>query len=99
MIIGNGLIASAFKLTLSENSDVIVFASGVSNSGEARSEAFLRERKLLVEALKYKKYILYFSTCSMHDLFLKDTPYVTHKMEMESLVRTASEYSIELLSI
>jgi hypothetical protein len=63
LIIGNGLIASAFK----KNKDVIIFASGVSKSQEVRCAEFFRERKLLVDALQLKKYIVYFGTCSVND--------------------------------
>ena len=94
MIIGNGLIASAFSPHFSDDTDVIVFASGVSNSREYRSEEFLRERQLLVAALRQERFLLYFSTCSVSDAKLLDTPYVVHKKEMESLVRSSKDYVI-----
>jgi len=86
LIIGNGLIASAFNSNLRNNEDVIIFASGVSNSREVRSDEFFRERKLLVDTLALGKYIAYFSTCSVDDPELLNTPYVAHKKEMEALV-------------
>lgn len=73
---------------------MIVFASGVSNSRENRGEEFLREKQLLMECLRYGKFTLYFSTCSVGDPELLDTPYVVHKKEMESLVRSAKDYAI-----
>ena len=94
MIVGNGLIASAFNSTIKNDLDMIFFASGVSNSRESRSEEFLREKKMLLNFLEKGKFMVYFSTCSINDPELFDTPYVRHKKEMELLVCTAGNYAI-----
>lgn len=94
MIIGNGLIASAFKSHFVDDPNVIVFASGVSNSQENRGTEFLREKQMLMECISCKKFIVYFSTCSVNDPELLDAPYVVHKKEMETLVRSAKDYAI-----
>ena len=94
MIIGNGLIASACSRHFGDNQNVIAFASGVSNSRENRSEAFLREKQMLIEALRRPQMLLYFSTCSVEDPELRNTAYVVHKLEMEALVQSAADYSI-----
>ena len=94
MIIGNGMIASAFNSHFRDDPDVIVFASGVSNSRENRVDEFLREKKMLMECMSHEKFTLYFSTCSVNDPELLDTPYVVHKTEMEALVRCAKNYAI-----
>jgi len=94
MIIGNGLIASAFKSRFGDDPSVIVFASGVSNSRESRGEEFLREKQILMECMSYEKFTLYFSTCSINDPELLDAPYVVHKKEMETLVRSSQDYAI-----
>lgn len=94
MIIGNGLIASAFNPYFGNDKDVIIFASGVSNSREIRREAFSRERQLLVDAMHHQLPVVYFSTCSVSDSELADTPYVLHKKEMEALLRTAGNHVI-----
>jgi len=94
MIIGNGLIANSFARHFGDDPDVIIFASGVSNSRENHGEAFSRERQMLIEALSRKKMLVYFSTCSVNDPELIDTPYVNHKKEMETLVRTAKDFAI-----
>lgn len=86
MILGNGLIAKSFASFFGEDQDVIVFATGVSNSREIQSEAFLRESSLLRAALRLKKKLIYFSTCSIEDPQLQGAPYVLHKVEMEALV-------------
>ena len=87
MVIGNGLIASAFATYFSGDPNIILFASGVSNSKETRREVFLREQDLLFSALTQKRFLVYFSTCSINDPELSETPYVVHKKEMEHLVR------------
>ena len=94
MIIGNGLLASAFRPYFQDAPEIVVFASGVSNSRETHELAFLRERDLLMEALDTERFFLYLSTCSVDDPELLETPYVIHKQQMESLVRTSRDYAI-----
>jgi len=93
MIIGNGLLAQAFASFFLHDPDVLVFASGVSNSRETRAEAFARERAMLSEALERDRFTVYFSTCSVHDPELSSSPYVRHKLELESLVRERASRS------
>jgi len=87
MIIGNGQIANSF-LPYKNDSKVLIFASGVSNSQESDSKKFTRERTLLRDSINDNKdkIFVYFSTCSVYDLSLKDSKYVKHKIEMENLV-------------
>ncbi len=94
MIIGNGLIASSFHPHFENNADVIIFASGVSNSRETNPAAFQREERLLMNALASKKYLVYFSTCSLSDPELQQSPYVMHKIKIEELVRSSKGYAI-----
>lgn len=86
MIIGNGLLAQAFSSAFSTEHNLIVFASGVANSRETRPEQFARERALLESALDQDKFMVYFSTCSIHDVELAASPYVLHKQAMEELI-------------
>lgn len=87
MVVGNGLIAKAFK-KYKGSDDIIIFASGVSNSKELRKEEFDREKELLKSYLKFKdKRFVYFSTCSVEDSSLKDSKYVWHKLEMENYIQ------------
>jgi nucleoside-diphosphate-sugar epimerase len=87
MVIGNGFVANAFS-HFSKYDNCLVFASGVSNSANKDERAFARERLLLRDTLKKIKAqtFVYFSTCSIYDLSLKDSPYVQHKLAMEELV-------------
>lgn len=94
MIIGNGLIASTFKENFSDSADVLIFASGVSNSQESNQKNFRRERKLLLEAIQEKKLFIYFSTCSLNDESVKNTPYGLHKQSMESIVKLSDRFII-----
>ncbi|MCG2583618.1 NAD(P)-dependent oxidoreductase [Massilia sp. TS11] len=91
MIIGKGMLASAFAPAFADAADVLVFASGVSNSRETRPEAFARERALLEAALPSAARLVYFSTCSVEDPALQDAPYVRHKRALEALVRERAE--------
>lgn len=86
MIVGNGLLATAFRREFADEHDVVVFASGVSNSREQREEQFQREREMLEAALELGKFLLYFSTCSIADAALAGTKYVRHKRAMEELI-------------
>lgn len=89
MIIGNGLLASAFFDKYTNDDCNAIFASGVSNSGEKNLQAYKRERNLLLETLKSlneNQTIIYFSTCSIYDKSKAEDMYVKHKKEMEYLV-------------
>ena len=90
MIIGGGLIATAFKKNYISKKNTIIFASGVSNSDETNPLNFLREKKLLTDTLiKYpNKQIIYFSTILID---YKHTPYYKHKKDMEELLKQFSK--------
>lgn len=89
MVVGNGLIASAFS-SFQKSDDVIIFASGVSNSSEIAAEAFDRESRLLKQHLQQQKLLVYFSTLSVFDQSLKQSHYVKHKLAMENLIRSGN---------
>jgi nucleoside-diphosphate-sugar epimerase len=91
MIVGNGLLARGFSESFSQNDGVIIFASGVSNSQEISADEYLREEILLRENLKKDKKIIYFSTCSIEDVTARKSPYVKHKIKMESLIKNNSK--------
>ncbi len=95
MLIGNGLIANSFKSYL-EDKNIVIFASGVSNSNEIDIHNFEREEELLNDTLlKYSDLlIVYFSSCSLEDMELKNTPYHKHKLKMETLIQQHSNYLI-----
>lgn len=90
MIIGNGLLANAFKQRSINELGATIFASGVSNSQETDISAFTRERELLFKELRKAPDgpFVYFSTCSITDPHRAGTPYTTHKRAMEALVTT-----------
>ena len=94
MVIGNGLLASAFRDAWGSEPSVVIFASGVSNSKEIEERAFLREENLLKEAVSLNKHLVYFSTCSIYDPSLGKTPYVLHKKRMEELVVSSERFSL-----
>lgn len=94
MIVGNGLIAKAFHDNYVNNDDVLIFASGVSNSSNTDPNEFLREKNLLASFLSEKKKITYFSTCSIEDSSLINSAYVLHKLEMEQMVKSVNDYLI-----
>jgi len=85
MIIGGGLIAKTL-VEFKDTPDVIIFASGVSNSQEVNSTVFAREKDLLLSQERDKT-IIYFSTCSIFDATAQQTMYVKHKVAMEALLR------------
>ena len=82
------MVAKAFsKYSTDEN--IIIFASGVSNSKEKRSEEFEREFLLLSNVINdnKKSKFIYFSTCSIFDKQVSETPYVVHKKEVEDYIK------------
>lgn len=88
MIVGNGLIAKSFSI-FREDSNIIIFASGVSNSKSTEISEFERERNLILSQDKNKK-IIYFSTYSISDGSLNNE-YILHKLDMEYLVENNFE--------
>lgn len=100
MVIGNGLISKAFHKYNGDN-NIIIFASGVSNSKETRPQIFNREKLLLLNTISSHDHmkLVYFSTCSIYDSEKKDSKYVKHKLEMESLIKErCKQYHIFRLS-
>jgi hypothetical protein len=85
MIIGNGLISKALT-ELKESENVLIFASGVSNSREVDQHKFVRELSLLKIHYDFKGLFVYFSTCSIDDPAEFGTPYTEHKKNIENLL-------------
>ena len=87
MVIGSGMMAKVFELYQSSN-EVLIFASGVSNSKAVGGDVFLREELLLKDTILKNpgKLLIYFSTCSVYDDSVNKTPYVIHKVKMENLI-------------
>lgn len=91
MIIGNGMLAQKFK-DYEHNEEIIIFASGVSNSKESSQKAFKREETLLRATLKdiRSEKIIYFSTCSLYDTYFENSLYTKHKLRMEEILSELS---------
>ncbi len=87
MLVGNGMIAKQFA-NYKDCEDVLIFASGVSNSKETLINEFVREFNLLKESIKQnaRKHFVYFGTSSMYDPAAISSPYVLHKIAMEQYV-------------
>jgi hypothetical protein len=96
MIIGSGLIANTFREYVNDKENII-FASGVSNSSESRSNEFQREKELLSNTVyNYpNKTLVYFSTCAFDDKYFSESSYLIHKKEMEFWIfKNVSSYYI-----
>lgn len=87
MVVGDGMMASSFS-AFRGNERVVVYAAGVSNSLETDPAAFAREATRLQQVREAHpgKLMVYFGTCSVDDADRRDTPYVAHKLMMESLL-------------
>lgn len=100
MVIGKGLVAGSFS-SYEHNDGFLIFASGVSNSKSSTDADFRREEDLLRKSVEAypEKHLVYFSTTSIEDEDLQQTPYVQHKLNMEAFIRTnVNRYSIFRLS-
>lgn len=90
MIVGKGLLAQAFEPKFGATSNVVVFASGVSNSLETRVDEFTREELLLRQLLDHDaERFIYFGSCGAIAPESGLSPYMRHKRNMESLVLSA----------
>lgn len=90
MVIGSGMMAKAFSCYC-DSDDVLIFASGVSNSSENDPLEFLKEQNMVINAIHEhkEKIFVYFSTCSIEDLDVAKTLYVQHKLKMERTIEDA----------
>lgn len=88
LVVGKGLLARAFEARASAgHQDIVVFASGVSNSSEERPEEFDRERRMLAPFLAEGRRVVYFGSCgSATGDEGANTPYMRHKRDMECRV-------------
>lgn len=94
MVVGSGLLATQFMQFAGEN-DIVIFASGVSNSAETSLEAFSRESDLLEQYLHSNKFLVYFSTISIYDPELTNSGYIRHKLSIEKQITShGSDYLI-----
>lgn len=98
MIVGSGLIAKELSRiqTYLEDDRIIFFASGVSNSTSCIESDFTREVNLLAQILSKNKNsrIFYFSSCTLNNIDIRNSPYFKHKLFVESLIKNHSEYMI-----
>ena len=94
MIIGNGLIATAFKKSNENYDNVVIFASGVSNSKETTQSCFDREEKLITDTLNENKNLkfIYFSSVLAGTF---NNEYYNNKIKFENLIKSqCSDYMI-----
>jgi nucleoside-diphosphate-sugar epimerase len=87
MIVGKGLIAHQL-VDYKNSEEVLIFASGVSNSAELKKENFLRELDLIKSFANTEKVFIYFSTCSIFDQSNANSLYVKHKLEVEQFIHS-----------
>lgn len=100
MIVGNGLIASAFIRNGFHSTDHVIFASGVSNSTETNPASYQREISLIRDYIDKSTTFVYFSTTSIFDPTRQESYYINHKKQVEELIREESEsFLIVRLSI
>jgi len=96
VVVGNGMLANVFH-EYQFNENKLIYASGVSSSLEDSDIEFNREKKLLKKMLleNETKQFIYFSSCSLEDISLRETPYHIHKLNMEKLIkRNSNNYLI-----
>ena len=88
MVVGSGMIANVFK-KYKKFDDIVIFASGVSNSKTPSKSDFQREESLLKKTISYNKnkLLVYFSTCGIEDVSINFYPYYSHKLDMESIIK------------
>lgn len=96
MIIGSGLLAKAFYKYSNDN-NILIFASGVSDSTTISKSQFDREYNLAKDILeKYQdKTFIYFSSCDVENKDVNQLPYYKHKINVEMLLQEyANNYYI-----
>lgn len=95
MIVGSGQIATAFKSYDDDN--LIIFASGVSDSNCTDPTQFVREKKLLLKYIQNLQdgRIVYFSSSALSFPSYSNSRYYQHKKHMEELIiQSTNNYCI-----
>jgi len=89
MLVGSGLLSSVFNEYASDE-NVVIFASGVSNSSQTDENEFLREQELVEKTIdeNLEKKFIYFSSCALVDDTNYETPYYLHKKRMEVIIQS-----------
>lgn len=96
MVIGNGFIGSRFNV-YNNIKNIIIYASGVSNSRESDILAFERERNSLIATIENHRenLFVYFSSTSIFDPNFSHSPYVSNKIFCENyLMNNHDKYVI-----
>lgn len=88
---GNGLVARAFQPLLEQHNNLLLFASGVSNSSETDESEYRREELLLETCIRqfHDKKLIYFSTISVMDPFMQNNPYMKFKLKIEAKINAS----------
>jgi nucleoside-diphosphate-sugar epimerase len=87
MVIGNGLIASAFS-EYEKNERYTIFASGVSDSSCVSQDSFEKEISMIESHFGTKSRFIYFSSAMLME---KETEYYRHKRRVEDLISSNIE--------
>ena len=93
MVIGSGIIANSFLEKFKYRNDICIFASGVSSSMCVNEKDFQREKNLILDSqrsIPQDCLFIYFSTCSVMRPICDHSPYIKHKINMESVVNNFS---------
>jgi UDP-2-acetamido-2,6-beta-L-arabino-hexul-4-ose reductase len=90
ILIGNGMLAKAFMQAHAGSDDLLLFCSGVSNSGTTSTGDFEREKLLLLDSLRRYPHLkcIYFSSCAAsptHNFYYR------HKQAMQDLVQASAQ--------
>lgn len=87
MVVGNGMVAINFA-QYQDREDVVIFASGISNSKLALKKEFEKEHSLLEKIILENpdKKLVYFSTFNLFDPKERTSPYCLHKLYMEKYI-------------
>lgn len=91
MVVGNGLLAQTF-LEYKDDKEILIFASGVSDSTTKDSNLFDREFRLLCRTLESNPNVkfVYFSTVSINDSSVNKRKYNSHKIIIEDYIKSNS---------
>jgi nucleoside-diphosphate-sugar epimerase len=89
MIVGNGMIAK--NLACIDRSNVLFFASGVSDSLCTDKSEYEREIELLKNNLNTDKKFIYFSSI---DEYILNSQYLLHKKEIQSIIQSQTDNHI-----
>lgn len=94
IVLGRGLLAAEFLSQPGGGRNWLIVACGVSNSMESRPSAYLRERRVITQALRSRRRVIVFGSIAANPLSL--SRYYRNKWQVERRIARRKEKALSI---